>query len=73
MRAHEKSEALKLVLENKEDFEQIKTAWRICYNERLVLVNELSTIEYMRKFPALDQSTGFELVNIKLLALIVLI
>lgn len=64
MQAHNKSDALKLVLEQNDDFEQIKIAWKICYNERLILVNELSTFEYMRKFPSLHLPNGFELVNI---------
>ncbi len=63
VQANQKSDALKLVLEQNDDFEQIKIAWKICYNERLILVNELSTFEYMRKFPSLQLPNGFELVN----------
>lgn len=59
----QKSEALKFVLETREDFEQIKIAWHLCYNERQLLVHEFSASEYMRRFPAFDLSKGYELVN----------
>lgn len=60
----QKSDALKLVLEKNDDVEQIKIAWQLCHNERLKLLNELSTFEYMRRFPAYDLPIGYELVHV---------
>lgn len=59
-----KSEAFKIILEEFEDFDRIVETWNFCYEERQNLLTELSTFEYVRKFPAFNLANGYELVSI---------
>lgn len=61
----EKSEALKIILEESEDFARIVETWNFCYVERQNLLNCLSVFEYVRKFPAFNLPNGYELVSIQ--------
>lgn len=59
----EKTDALKVVLEESVDFDHVKICWKACYDERQTLLNDFSTFEYMRRFPSFDLPTGYELVS----------
>lgn len=61
----EKSDALKIVLEESDDFEHIKICWKACFNERQTLLKDFSTFEYMRRFPSFQSPLGYELVSHK--------
>lgn len=55
--------ALKNTFEISENMELIRKFWEATYFERKKLLHELSTNEYLKKFPAFNLYNGYELVK----------